>query len=477
MSDKPPILVVDDDPDLRAFLMRALRVDGYPADGVSGAQEALDALVDREVAVLVSGVFLKGINGVELLKQVRERTQATQVVLMGRDVPTYTVVNAMKLGASDFVEKPIDVDYFLLVVQKAVNHFRLTQENQALKRVVNLRDRQPDDMVAHAPKMIELLGTLELVAPTDLTVLIEGESGVGKELVANRIHRLSPRHDKPFVAVNCGAIQETLLESELFGHVKGAFTGATQDHKGLFEVADGGTLFLDEIGEMSLDLQVKLLRVLERSEFRRVGGNKLVHVDVRVVAATNKRLAEEVGTGNFREDLYYRLNVIHLEVAPLRDRVEDIPALVENFLASHRRKGLPSRTISPAALGLLKSYHWPGNVRELRNVIERCMILSRADVIAPSDLPDMLVRSAGSPRSGAAGDGAGGKPGGAGADGEGEVSFGVDVPLADVERRHILRVLEVHGGNKLRTARVLGINVKTLYNKLKTYEREGLHIP
>jgi DNA-binding NtrC family response regulator len=310
------------------------------------------------------------------------------------------------------------------------------------------------------------------VAPRDVTVLITGESGVGKELVANRLHARSPRRDRPFVAINCGAIQETLLESELFGHVKGAFTGATQDRQGLFEVADGGTLFLDEIGEMNLDLQVKLLRVLETSEFRRVGGTKLVRVDVRVVAATNKRLQEEVAANRFREDLFYRLNVIHIEVPPLRGRVEDIPAIVEALLDAHHRKGLPRRTVSPEALQALCGYAWPGNVRELRNIIERSLILSRGDEIDASDLPPSIVR--GGPAVGDVSPGPS-TPGAPARRPPPEPD--ITTPLAEVERRHILRVLNHHSGNKVRTARALGINVKTLYNKLKAYEAEGVAVP
>ncbi|RMG10579.1 MAG: response regulator [Planctomycetota bacterium] len=459
VDDRPPVLVCDDDAELRGFLLRALKVEGYPATGAAGAEEALARLAREEVAVLVADVFLKGVHGIELLRRVRARHPSTLVVLMGREVPTYTVVNAIKEGAIDFVEKPVDVDYFRLVVGKAVERHRLTQENQALRRLSSLREARAGDMVAESPPMRKLLETIGLVAPTDLTVLIEGESGVGKELVANRIHRLSPRVERPFVAINCGAIQDSLLESELFGHEKGAFTGASSDHRGLFEVADGGTLFLDEIGEMSLDLQVKLLRVLERSEFRRVGGNKTVKVDVRVVAATNKRLADEVKAKRFREDLYYRLNVIHLEVSPLRERAEDIPALVKAFLATHARKGLPRRRMSDAALAALRAYRWPGNVRELRNVIERCMILAQGEEIGVEDLPGVVT---------APGEGGAPRPGGA------LSGYDPSTPLAEVERRHILRVLEANGGNKLRTAKVLGINVKTLYNKLKAYEKAGV---
>ncbi|MCO5167919.1 MAG: sigma-54 dependent transcriptional regulator [Planctomycetes bacterium] len=454
MNEKPPVLVVEDDEALREFLVRALKVDGYAVQAAPDAASALGIAEGQEPAVLVAEVFLKGMNGVELVKQLRQRQVSTQVVLIARDIPTYTVVAAMKQGAFDFVEKPIDPDYFLLVVRRAVEHWRLTHENQALRRLSGLAAQDRDGMVAESPSMQEVCKTIELVAPSDLTVLVTGESGVGKELVANRLHGLSRRRGKPFVAVNCGAIQETLLESELFGHVKGAFTGAHQDHQGLFEVADGGTLFLDEIGEMNLDLQVKLLRVLETSEFRRVGGTKLVKVDVRVVAATNKRLAEQVQAGRFREDLFYRLNVIHIEVPPLRERADDIPALVRAFLEVHHRKGLPRREVSPEALAALTAYPWPGNVRELRNIIERSLILCRGETILPDDLPAALVRGAQAEPSSR----------------RGEPTYDLATPLAEVERRHILRVLGANGGNKVRTARVLGINVKTLYNKLKAYE-------
>ena len=451
MPDKPPVLVVSDDPQQLEFLVRAIKVYGYPVETATSGHDAVTWMERRKAGVIVAEMFLKGIHGIELLKSVKAISPATQMILIGRDVPTATAVNAMKQGAFDFVEKPIDVDYLLLLLEKAADHHRLTQENQALKRITA---RHPRGMVAASPKMSEVLDTIALVAPTELTVLIEGESGVGKELVANRIHKLSDRSNRPFVAVNCGAIQESLLESELFGHEKGAFTGATQEHEGLFSVADGGTLFLDEIGEMSLDLQVKLLRVLERSEFRRVGGNKVLKVDVRVVAATNKRLSEEAQKGTFREDLYYRLNVIHIEVPPLRERTEDIPSLVRTFLDSHRRKGLPRRTISDEAMRTLAGYAWPGNVRELRNVVERCMILARSEEIQPSDLPSAITK--GSPLTAHEPEPTG--------------NYDVEMPLAEVERQHIMRVLEAHEGNKVRTAKALGINVKTLYNKLKSYE-------
>ena len=375
MAERPPVLVVDDDPELRAFLIRALAVEGYPAEEAAGGAAAAERLSGQEFAVVVADVFLKGLNGIELLKRVRASYPSTEVVLMGREVPTYTVVAAMRQGAADFMEKPVDVDYLLLVVQRAVERVRLAHENLALRRVVGLKT-EGDGMVAESPAMAHVIRNVELVAPTDLTVLIEGESGVGKELVAGRLHRLSQRHGKPFVAVNCGAIQESLLESELFGHRKGAFTGATQEHKGLFEVADGGTLFLDEIGDMDLDMQTKLLRVLQDGVLRRVGSKEFRRVDVRIVSATNKDLLALIGEARFREDLYYRLNVINITLPPLRDRPEDIPLLTQHFLARQAADaGHDPCELSPAALDLLLQHPWPGNIRELENELLRASAL------------------------------------------------------------------------------------------------------
>jgi DNA-binding NtrC family response regulator len=454
MPGKPQVLVVEGEDELRELLEKALGAEGYPVRSARDADAAIDLLGKEEVAVVISDLFLRGVNGLELLRRVKDRWSAIEVILTGRDAPTHSVVNAMKRGAFDFVPKPIDVDYFLLAVGKASAQVKLTHENQTLRRLSDLqKQHRPPELVAASPAMREVTKTVELVAPTDLTVLIEGESGVGKELVANAIHERSPRASKPFIAINCGVLQESLLESELFGHEKGAFTGAYADHQGLFEIADGGTLFLDEIGEMGADLQVKLLRVLERSEFRRVGGHKLLHVDVRVVAATNKTLSDEVAGGRFREDLFYRLNVVHVEVPPLRERKDEVPELVRIFLRSHARKGLPDKRFSPEALEILSRYRWPGNVRELKNIVERSVILARGDLIGPRDLPPSLSEPIAAPSSHADDDG--------------------DVPLADVERRHILNVLRRYGGNKVRTAKVLGINVKTLYNKLKAYEEES----
>jgi DNA-binding NtrC family response regulator len=451
VPDKPPVLVVEGEEELRELLLVALKADGYSALGVRDGDAALELIGREAVSVLVADLFLKGLNGLELLRRTKEIAPAIEVVITGRDAPVHSVVKVMKAGAFDFVPKPIDREYFLLVVGKAVTQVRLAHENHALKRLTDLKAQKAPELTATSPSMREVMKTIDLVAPTDLTVLVEGESGVGKELVANAIHQKSARRERPFIAINCGVLQESLLESELFGHEKGAFTGAHADHQGLFEIADGGTLFLDEVGEMGQDLQVKLLRVLERSEFRRVGGHKLIHVDVRVVAATNKRLVEEVKESRFREDLYYRLNVVHVEVPPLRERREEIPELVRSFLRAHTRKGLPEKHMSDEALEALKAYRWPGNVRELKNLIERSVILARTDVITPRDLPQTLFEADASP----------------------PVEDDGDVPLAHVEKRHILKVLRRQSGNKVRAAKILGINVKTLYNKIKEYEAQG----
>jgi DNA-binding NtrC family response regulator len=353
----------------------------------------------------------------------------------------------MRAGAIDCLEKPIDLERLRLAVEHALGLVRLERENAALRRSGETGEV---DLVFASDAMRDVIKTIDLTAPTDLTVLIEGESGVGKELVARRIHRMSPRAALPMIAFNCGAVQASLLETELFGHEKGAFTGAVSDRPGLFEVADRGTLFLDEIGETSLDIQVKLLRVLETGEFRRVGGQRAIRGDVRIIAATNKKLAEEVRKGAFREDLYYRLNVIRVEVPPLRRRREEIPPLVDAFVERARRRGMRERRFGAEAMEALKTYHWPGNVRELENLVERALILARHDEVSATDLIQLL------------------RP----VDARAEASPGEDsdMTLAEMERRQIIRALRKHGGNKVRTASKLGINVKTLYNKIKAYE-------
>ncbi|RME76997.1 MAG: sigma-54-dependent Fis family transcriptional regulator [Planctomycetota bacterium] len=450
MSNAGTVLVVDASEGVRSFLTDALASAGYAVVSARDADSALRTMEREPVDVLVSEIFLPGLDGIELLKRALKLEPRLQGILMAAGAPAQTVVHAMRAGAFDTVEKPIDVERLLLSVRKAFEHMRLERENEALKRMHNT-GAQPahDGMVAESEQMREVLSTIDLVAPTDLTVLIEGESGVGKELVAARIHQLSTRSNMPFVAINCGVLQHNLLESELFGHEKGAFTGAVSDHAGLFEVADKGTIFLDEIGELPLDLQVKLLRVLESSEFRRVGSNKIQRSDVRVIAATNRTLVEEVRRGSFREDLYYRLNVINITVPPLRKRPEEIPALVQLFVERARRRGLKPKRFSKEAIEELQRYHWPGNIRELENLVERTLILSRHDVVGPKDLPRFLAPPTRDEEIDDDDD---------------------DCTLAEMERRHIIKALRRNRCNKVQTARKLAINVKTLYNKIKAYK-------
>ena len=437
---KPPVLVVDDDSELRDYVARALKVEGYPVEAFGEGGAVLQRLDQSAAAVVVADVFLTGLNGIELLKRVVEGFPGTEVVLTGRDVPTATIVSAMRLGAADFVEKPLDVDHLLLCVGRAVDRGRLAFENQALKRVMGLT--AGGEIVAASPRTIQVLEQVDLVAGSDIRVLVEGESGVGKELVAQRIHRNSPRHDKPFVAVNCGAIQESLLESELFGHKKGAFTGATTDHRGLFEVADRGTLFLDEIGEMPVALQVKLLRALQERVVMKVGDSKQEKVDIRVLAATNRNLEEEIQKGGFREDLYYRLNVVNLHLPPLRERGDDVVVLAKFLLQKYAREyGAKVKGFTPGALAAMKKYDWPGNVRQLENRIKKAVVLADKTLVGPEDMdlfPEALAPV---------------------------------VPLSQAReeftRRYILEVLERNNGNRTKTARDLGVDPRTIFRYLE----------
>jgi DNA-binding NtrC family response regulator len=442
------ILVVEKEEGFLRFIARALEVNGYGVFCARTGKEALEILEKERFDVALVDVFLPGLNGIELLKRIKERSDRIEVLMMASGAPTNTVVRAMKAGAYEYIEKPIDLDHLMIVLKKALEKVQLAQENLAYKRLSRMHGEEIH-IVCESPEMKEILKTVELVAKTDLTVLIEGESGVGKELIARLIHQKSMRANMPFIAINCAALQETLLESELFGHDKGAFTGAISEHQGLFEVADKGTIFLDEIAEMSPDLQVKLLRVLETNEFRRVGGHRLRRIDVRVLAATNKNLTEEMKKGRFREDLFYRLNVIHLEIPPLRRRKDEIPRLIENFFERSRLRGFGRKRISPEAMELLLAYSWRGNVRELENLLERLQILCRHDEINVADLPHYVAYPSSR-----------------------EIDRGSDddLTLAELERRHIIRSLKRHRGNKVRTARALGINVKTLYNKIRAYE-------
>ncbi len=385
------ILVVDDERGVRAALGQLLEYEGYE---VHTAENAVDALAEYDKFkphLVFMDVKMAGIDGLEALKKIRDSDPAATVVMISGHGTIQTAVEATQLGAYDFLEKPLDTDRILVTLRNALQHLELHAENARLRETVEARY----EMVGRSYAIRALIDTIERVGPTPARVLITGENGTGKELVARAVHRLSTRSSAPFIEVNCAAIPGELIESELFGHMKGSFTGAVVDRAGKFELADGGTLFLDEIGDMSLAAQAKVLRVLEDGVVTRIGGAKPHAVDVRVIAATNKNLESEIADGHFRQDLFYRLNVVPVSVPPLRDRREDIPALVQHFVVLlTQREGMAPRQIAPDAVERLTSYDWPGNVRELRNTIERLLILTTSPRIAGADVDRLLGRRA-----------------------------------------------------------------------------------
>ncbi|MGZ8405365.1 MAG: sigma-54-dependent transcriptional regulator [Nitrospira sp.] len=366
------ILVVDDEEAIRTSLRSILEDEGYEVSVAANGVEALKIYGTDPPDLMILDIWMPEMDGLETLRRVKEFVPATQVMMISGHGSIETAVKAIKLGAYDYIEKPLSLENVTFRVKQALEQFRLAQENRSLRTKV----QQKFELVGQSPAMQRLRELIETAGPTNSRVLIGGENGTGKELVARAIHRHSTRSDHPFVAVNCAAIPETLIESELFGHEKGSFTGATSMKRGQFEQADGGTLFLDEIGDMSLSTQAKVLRALQEQQFTRVGGTKLMKVDVRVLAASNKDLEKEIGKGHFREDLYYRLNVVPIVVPPLRERREDIPALVRHFMKTHvEEQGLRIKEVSPEAMTVFQQYEWPGNIRELRNLIERLMIM------------------------------------------------------------------------------------------------------
>jgi two-component system nitrogen regulation response regulator NtrX len=385
------ILIVDDERGVRAALGQLLEYEGYE---VRTAENAVDAIAEYEryrPHLVFMDVKMAGIDGLEALKKIRDLDPAATVVMISGHGTIQTAVEATQLGAYDFLEKPLDTDRILVTLRNALQHLELHAENTRLRETIEARY----EMVGRSYAIRALIDTVERVAPTPARVLISGENGTGKELVARAVHRLSSRANEPFIEVNCAAIPSELIESELFGHMKGSFTGAVNDRSGKFELADGGTLFLDEIGDMSLAAQAKVLRVLEDGVVTRIGGSKPTAVDVRVIAATNKNLEAEIAEGRFRQDLYYRLNVVPVTVPPLRDRREDIPALVQHFVnLLTQREGMAPRAVAPDAIERLTSYDWPGNVRELRNTIERLLILTTSTRITAPDVDRLLGRRA-----------------------------------------------------------------------------------
>ncbi len=366
------ILIVDDEEAIRTSLRSILEDEGYEVAVAANGLEALKIYGTDPPDLMILDIWMPEMDGLETLRRVKEFVPTTQVMMISGHGSIETAVKAIKLGAYDYIEKPLSLENVTFRVKQALEQYRLAQENRALRSKVERKF----ELVGQSPVMQRLRELIATAGPTNSRVLIGGENGTGKELVARAIHLHSPRADHPFVAVNCAAIPETLIESELFGHEKGSFTGAISMKRGQFEQANGGTLFLDEIGDMSLSTQAKVLRALQEQQFTRVGGTKLMKVDVRVLAASNKDLEKEIGKGQFREDLYYRLNVVPIVVPPLRERREDIPALVQHFMRLHaEEQGLRMKDVSPEAMGVFQQYDWPGNIRELRNLIERLMIM------------------------------------------------------------------------------------------------------
>jgi two-component system nitrogen regulation response regulator NtrX len=447
---RPTILIVDDEPGVRSALSGVLRDEGYTVEAVATGEACLDRAARGGLDLIVLDVWLPGMDGLATLGRLRERQVDAQVVLISGHGNIESAVRAIKLGAFDFVEKPLSLDKTVLVVRNALRQRRLEAENRALRARV---DRTPA-MIGESYSMRRLREQVAMAAPTNGRVLVYGENGTGKELVARTMHALSRRRAGPFVEVNCAAIPEELIESELFGHVRGAFTGAVSDRRGKFEAADGGTLFLDEIGDMSLKTQAKVLRVLQEQTLEAVGGNTRIKVDVRVIAATNKDLPIEIRAGNFREDLYFRLNVIPIFVPALRDRQDDIPPLAEHFVAEFAREyGRRPKHFDAGATAAMQRYGWPGNVRELRNVIERLMIMVPGDSIGAADLGFMDHQGLGRTEV---------------AQGDAD-RLTLHEARDRFERDLILRTLAEQQGNMSRTAEVLGVERSNLYRKMRAF--------
>jgi DNA-binding NtrC family response regulator len=448
---KKRILIIDDEPSIRKVLAAHLQHDGYEVETACDGGEGISKIDSAQFHAVITDLKMPNIGGLEVLHWVGRNHPGLPVIIITAHGTVDTAVEAIKLGAHDYVTKPFDRDELKLIIRKAVQTEEATARNLAPAA-------GKFDIVGRTPGMQHIFGLIEKVAQSPTTILITGESGTGKELVARALHQQSTRTDKAFISVNCGAIPESLFESELFGHEKGAFTGAIQTRQGRFELADGGTLFLDEVGELPLEMQVKLLRVLQERTFERVGGVTSVNVDVRLVASTNRDLSEEVAKGTFRQDLFYRLNVIPIQLPPLRSRKEDIPLLAEHFVERFNERLSKNTSVSPEAIVRLCAWEWPGNIRELENVMERSVLLTESDVILPSDLhglgdaPDQFT----------------------GADDSAEyeelgLKEYVRAHTAKLERARIQKTLETEENNVTRAAKQLGISRKSLQTKMKEY--------
>lgn len=436
------ILISDDDKNVRKVLMNELSEEGFSVDDTESGIKTMELLEKEEYDVLLLDLNMPGLGGMEVLKKIKNLEIPTEVIILTGHGTVSNAVEAMKLGAYDFLTKPFNLEELKAVIEKAYEKKILLSENIILKTQIK-RQSEAEKIITKSPLMLDILETVKKVALSDFPVLVYGESGVGKELIARAIHEASKREEKSFVTINCGAIPENILESELFGYEKGAFTGAYTRKLGLFEIANNGTVFLDEIGELPTQLQVKFLRVLETGVFYRVGGTKEIRVNLRFISATNKDIKSELEKNNFRDDLYYRISALTLHIPPLRERKEDIPVLIDHFLKNN--PDFRRRRFSKQALKTLSNYPWPGNVRELQNLIYRVLLLSNNAIIEPSDLPADVTA-------------------------EHEVS---GRRLEDVEKEYILKVFKESGGQRAKAAEILGIDPKTLYRKLSSYGVKG----
>ncbi len=451
-TPKAKILVVDDEPSQRKMLQANLSLDGYQVLEADDGAAAIARVSEEFFDLILMDNRMSQMDGIEALKEIKKISPGIPVIIVTAYASIETAVEALQAGAHDYLTKPLDIDELRFKVQQTLEFWRLKEENiLQRRRIENLFDASR--IVGRSQKMRDVLETVAMVAPSEASVLILGESGTGKELIANALHQGSNRTDKRFIKLNCAALPETLLESELFGHEKGAFTGAVGRRPGRFELADGGTIFLDEISEMTPATQAKLLRVLQEREFEPLGSTKTVRVDIRIIAASNRILLDEVKKGKFREDLFYRLNVVPINLPPLRERREDIPLLIEHFLKIYNDKnGRNLLGFHPRALDALMRYSWPGNIRELENIVERAVILTRDDYVPFSELPETIREATGDPLSQEIREGI--RPG---------------MTIKEMERELIIKTLEENDANRTHTSKVLGITRRTLQHKLKEY--------
>ncbi len=445
------ILVVDDEKNIREGLGRVLELDGYRVFLAADGREGLKFVERRDIDLVISDLKMPGVNGEELLKQTRNMYANLPVIILTGHGTVENAVQAMKDGAYDFLTKPINLEHFAILVKRALSNRELILQHRHMQKELEKRS-QFANIIGKSAAMHSIFEKVRQVAPTRASVLITGESGVGKEVIAEAIHYISPRKGKPLVKVHCAALTETLLESELFGHERGAFTGAVARKRGRFELANLGSLFLDEIGEISQSVQIKLLRVLQDRKFERVGGEETIETDIRIIASTNRNLMDDISTGKFREDLYYRLNVINIHIPPLKERNEDIPLLVAAFLEEFSRENEKNiEGIETKARLALYNYSWPGNVRELRNCIESAVVMSKNAILSLEDLPPHIGQTSGGQ----------------------SLNLSPGISLAEGEKEIIRSALNMNKGNKSKTAEVLGIGRKTLHRKIQEYSLEG----